>query len=309
MLINDISVFGKYKSDENTVTAAFLQVLKSGERPLILFIADKIGINLPSSEIVVETQVKNSGDGIIDGLVSSGFCFNLFIESKLTKSPIDKKQLQRHIKNLVQHNSYLIYITPHNSYPKELLNISNVYWTSWREIIGYLNEYLQTSLNENKILLEFLVGHFETLLTDLNLLNGGWGKVDGKRVLIVAAGWAESVAQNSGFYICQNHRYFKPSKYIAFYNQEISYYSELNTPQDDVNLLLYSIYKNYIKTYEPNYNGVLRRVFKLGPIKQIGPIANDALDKNGKPCPFTYGQPRYTTVDKLINSIKTSQLL
>ena len=51
----------------------------------------------------------------------------------------------------------------------------------------------------------------------------------------------------------------------------------------------------------------------LGPsddetIKLEKPIVNDKKDKNGKPTPFTFGQPRYVTLKSLEEASRTSEL-
>ena len=38
------------------------------------------------------------------------------------------------------------------------------------------------------------------------------------------------------------------------------------------------------------------------------PIANNKKDSNGKPTPFTYGAPRYVTIESLMKATKTSEL-
>ena len=54
-------------------------------------------------------------------------------------------------------------------------------------------------------------------------------------------------------------------------------------------------------------------MFLSGPsddetIKLEKPIVNDKKDKNGKPTPFTFGQPRYVTLKSLEEASRTSEL-
>lgn len=309
MKIEDISIFGEYKQTENRVTAAFLQICKVGGEDFIRFLANKLKIQLPSSEIEINTQVKET-DSVPDGLLESNFSFKLYVESKIKPNAIDSSQLERH-KNLIdnKNNNFLLYITPDDSKPEVLEKAQTPYWVNWAKIRDIFNEYLQTFQSENKQILEFLVGHFIRLMENLNLLGYKWD-LNNDNVIIVPGSWAESIALNYKFYICQNKRSFKPARYIAFYNNnQIRYVFEIvKAPEDDVNLFSRPEFKDYLEKAERNYSGELRKVFTLKFVQEVGPIINDTIDKNGNPCPYTYGQPRYTNIGTLKTATRTSQL-
>jgi hypothetical protein len=97
---------------------------------------------------------------------------------------------------------------------------------------------------------------------------------------------------------------------LAFYNNnQIRHVFEIDkAPEDDINLSLSPEFAAYLSKAEPSYSGDLRKVFTLKNVQNIGPIINDSIDKNGNPCPFTYGQPRYTRLPILQTSARTSQL-
>ena len=82
MKIEDISIFGEYKQAENRVTAAFLQICKVGGEDFIRFLTNTLNIQLPSSEIEIQSQVKGTGT-VPDGLLESNFSFKLYVESKI----------------------------------------------------------------------------------------------------------------------------------------------------------------------------------------------------------------------------------
>lgn len=305
MKIEDVSVFGEYQQLENRVTAAFLQICKVGGEDFIRFLTNKLNIQLPSSEIEIHSQIKGT-ETVPDGLLESNFSFKLYVESKIKPNTVNLRQLLGHQKQIVNNNDFLLYLTPDDIKPPIL---EKTHWASWLQIINTFNDYLQTSQSDNKQLLEFLVLHFNTLLDNNNLLGYTWD-LNNENVIIVAGSWAEGVALNYNYYICQNKRSFKSARFLAFYNNnQIRHVFEiLETPQDDVNLLLIPEFINYIQEAEPNYSGDLRKVFKLKLFQDIGPIINDKIDKNGNPCPFTYGQPRYTTLPVLQKTTRTSQL-
>ncbi len=305
MKIEDISIFGEYKQAENRVTAAFLQVCKVGGEDLIRFVTNQLNIQLPSSEIEIHSQVKGTGSEP-DGLLESNFSFKLYVESKIKPNTVNATQLANHQNQIINPNDFLLYLTPDEIKPPPL---GQTHWANWKQIITTFNDYLQTSQSDNKQLLEFLVEHFNTLLDNLNLLGYTWD-LNNDNVIVVAGSWAEGIALNFNYYICQNKRTFKPSRYLAFYNSnQIRHVFEIiQQPTDDINLSNHPEFNNYIQQAEPNYNGELRKVFKLKLAQTIEPVINDTIDKNGNPCSYTYGQPRYTTLQILQASTRTSQL-
>jgi hypothetical protein len=304
MKIEDISIFGEYKQPENRVTSAFLQICKIGGEDFIRYLTTELNIQLPSSEIAIHSQAKNDV-GVPDGLLLSNFSFKLLVESKIKNNSVDVSQLERHKTQVKTSNDFLLYLTPDEIKPKQLRKI---HWANWLQIINIFNDYLQTSQSDNKQLLEFLIVHFNTLLDNLNLLGFNWD-LNNDKVIIVAGSWAEGIALNYNFYMCQNKRTFKSARYLAFYNNsQIRHVFEiLEKPIDNVDLTKHSEFKNYVEQAEPNYEG-LRKVFKLKLIQNIGPIINDKIDKNGNLCPFTYGQPRYTDLNTLLKVVRTSQI-
>lgn len=315
MKIEEISIFGEYKQPENRVTAAFLQICKVGGEGLIRFLANELNIPLPSSEIEIISQAKGD-ESIPDGLLRSNFSFNLYIESKIAPNAINKKQLIAHQSKVRKDSStdFLIYLTPDETKPSIL---GETYWTNWISINNKLNEYLQNPKIENKQILEFLIIQFETLLSNSKLLNNKnkW-TLDNEDVIIVAGSWAEGIALKYNYYICQNNRSFRPASYLAFVNNnQIRHVFKIaSVPENDVNLRERPEFSSYISEAEPNYpEGDRRKVFPLERVVENGTelilsITNDVTDKNGNPCPFTYGQPRYTKLSTLKSSTRTSQL-
>ena len=219
MKIEEHSIFGDYQNPENRVTVAFLQICKIGGEDLIRYIANYLKIQMPSSDISIISQSKeHKGKSIPDGLLESNFSFKLFIESKTNKKKIDKDQLKNHKKLIKESTDILLYLTPHVENPG--LG-DDTQWASWETVKNIFVDYLQYSQPENLQLLEFLIEHFITLLTNLKILGSKWGpisKEEEMRVLVLAGSIAEGVAIKHNYYICQNKRNFKPSGYIAFYN-------------------------------------------------------------------------------------------
>jgi hypothetical protein len=305
MKIEDISIFGEYKQAENRVTAAFLQICKVGGEELIRFLANKLSIQLPSSDIEIHSQIQGIGT-VPDGLLESNFSFKLYVESKIKPNSVNATQHEGHKRQIKNSTDFLLYLTPDDNKPAIL---ETTYWANWLQIINTFNDYLDTDKIENKQLLDFLIRHFNTLLDNLNLLGHTWD-LNNDNAIIVAGSWAEGVALKFNYYICQNNRSFRSARYLAFFNNNtIRYVFEISKPpENDIDLKTRPEFAAYLKLAEPGYNGEKRKVFTLINARNVGPILNDNLDKNGNPCPYTYGQPRYTKIQNLVSAIMTSQL-
>ena len=317
--ISSQAIFGEYKNAEDKVTAALLQVLHYGGQDIICSIFD--GIDLPSNEIYVAPQVKED-ESRPDGLISCDCRYKIYIESKIVpnalNNPHGKTQIEKN-KALFSPNDaiWVVYVTPDKMIPNELNGVSEIIWTNWQTIVEKLKDY-ETSDN----LVKFLIEQFCLFVDHIVFRNSGMvsnsvityseeiesGK--DKRVIIVGGAWGEDVALKYGFYACQEGRYFHPSKYMAFYhkNRIENLFEIEETPIESIYLTPDLVGDEYLKTKEPNYDKKPRKFFKLRHVKQFSPvIVNDTLDKNGKPCAFTYNQ-RYTTYDAIMKASKTSEL-
>jgi hypothetical protein len=307
--IEDISLFGDYKQLENRVTAAFLHICRNGGEPLIRFLSESLKMDIPESGIVIQSQVKGEGS-VPDGLIRTDFSFQIYVESKTAPDAVDPKQLQNHLKVLKQPKDFLLYITPDMTRPASLGGLPNVYWINWQQLMDSLTDYLSASVSEGNQLLEYLIDQFQMLLDNAHLLTQQWN-TQNDRVLIVAGSWAEPVALKYGYYLCQNERSFRPSRYISFFNNnQIRYLFEIQKePEDNVILTSRPEFKQYLSYPGVSYNGEPYKVFTLTkqPVYQTL-ISNDKTDKNGQPCPYTYGQPRYSTYAKITTARVTSQL-
>jgi hypothetical protein len=307
--IDDLSIFGEYKQKENRVTAALLQIVKAGGEPLLRYVLDRIQLPLPDSGIRIISQPANPfGDSQPDGLVQSAFSFNLFIESKLNRS-LPQRQSSEHQKAVRKEDDHLLYITPHTSRPELPAGTE---WTSWRVLLEALEQYTLDTTIDNYEFVSYLVMEFRKLVDHLDLISINWdGFESSDQVLILAGSWAEGIALRYGLYLCQNRRSFRPSKYLAFLNNaRISHlFRIVEKPEDDVDITKDSFFDYYRNNEEPNLKaGDPRKVFKLEKCDDVLEVLNDKIDKNGNPCPFTYGQPRYTTLDKILKAKKTSEL-
>lgn len=131
-----------------------------------------------------------------------------------------------------------------------------------------------------------------------------------ENVIVLAGSLGQEQALKYNAYICQNLRNFKASKYLTFYKEGVieNLFEIIDKPYD------YGTYENTAE-YKKMVDDKLitdfgtGRVFKLKYVGKVGPIKNDSLSKAGKPVPFTYGQPRYTTFDRINAAKVTSELI
>ncbi|HYE63034.1 MAG TPA: hypothetical protein VD997_13640 [Phycisphaerales bacterium] len=135
---------------------------------------------------------------------------------------------------------------------------------------------------------------------------------DGAQVLVVAAGkGARDQAVRFGVYHSHNHRTFRPSKYIAFYHKGlIDLIAEIEgPPEDDVIIAQRPELAEWARVM-PESNGdpwEPHCLFRLKNVQAIGPVVNNARDKNGDPTAWTQKQ-RYTTVAQLRSARVTSEI-
>ncbi len=316
--VTEKSIFGEYKIPEDQVTTALLHVLKYGGHDLVSVVFAEC--DLPSNEINVSPQVIEDGSRL-DGEVCCDCHYHIYIESKIRKGVManshELKQLEANRKLASPGDGrFLFYITPDESEPQNLCAAPEVQWLNWNTVI----ERLKGFATEDKSL-AFLIEQFELLVShlvysktvvlrnsDVVLSEEEMASAE-DRVIIVGGAWGEYIALKYNFYACQEYRYFKPSRYIAFcHKNRIKYLFEIvGSPKDSVDLRTENISPTYFEKEEPNYTGQ-RKLFYLKLVNMFSPqIENDSVDKNGKRCAFVQKQT-YTTIERINSAKHTSDL-
>ncbi len=318
--ITNQSIFGEYKNAEDRVTSALLQILHYGGHELVAYVFDDC--DLPSNNVDICPQV--SGDGSRpDGSISCNCNYQIYIESKILRNQMHsthgQKQFQNHLKLLDDPSALLVYITPDLQIPEQLKNHNRVVWMNWKSIMNKLSDYktedklVNFRMNKFILLVKHIVrgekrddrGKCDDILLEAESID------DNQRVIIVGGRWGEDVAIKFGFYACQQYRFFRTAKYLAFYFQNrIKYMFEIEgQPIESTDLRKVPfIDSSYFDEKEPNYNGSPAKVFKLKNMHEFEPtITNDSVDKNGNSCAFVQRQ-QYTKYDKIINAKTTSDL-
>ena len=131
-----------------------------------------------------------------------------------------------------------------------------------------------------------------------------------ENVIVLAGSLGQDEALKYNAYICQNLRSFRAAKYLTFSKDGLieNLFEIIDKPYD------YGTYENTPEFKQMVDDKLIEnfgtgRVFKVKFVGKVGPIKNDSLSKAGKPVPFTYGQPRYTTLDRIKAAKVTSELI
>ncbi|NBN98474.1 MAG: hypothetical protein EBV19_04435 [Flavobacteriia bacterium] len=217
------------------------------------------------------------------------------------------------------HNDIKHLLTPETNVElrSDLMKVSKEINTTTEDVV--LQQNITEVKNYLTSLLPIFVKHMHGIVAGINSLIPVEDNLDyvkdwkdtTDQVLVLAGSFGYKVAKEYGVYVCQNKRSFRSSKYIAFYDdgkiQEV--FEILGKPYDNATSLN-TVEMLKMSMDMANYSGnVPSRCFKLKSIGMVGPIINDSKSKTGKPVPFTYGQPRYTTFELIKKSKKTSELI
>jgi uncharacterized protein involved in tellurium resistance len=135
-------------------------------------------------------------------------------------------------------------------------------------------------------------------------------------VMVLAGGVeAEELALQYKAYICHNRRSFRDVQYISFIKDGVirHLFKIVEGPLHDRTASNSDVMKLLQANGHPSFtNGKeneKRTIYKLEYVSEVGPIQNDSVGKNGQPVPFTYGQPRYTTLERILKAKLTSELI
>lgn len=311
--VGSLSV-SQYRKEEDRVTAEFLKIIHYGGHDLVAYLFGE-DFDLPSNDISVESQIYGGGTRP-DGRISSDCRYTILVESKIHPNSINMQQLKGHLKHIADSSTFLLYITPDEVMPKELENLYHVFWRNWWSLLDSLEAYVASNPDR---LLEYLVAEFRKTIEivvykqrrHITIVERTPLSQEGKeeRVIIVGGRWGEDVALKYNVYVCQPNRFFHPARYMAFcFNNRIKYLFKIVDEPIESIVLTGMLPDSFFTDKEPHYKGDERKVYRLEKVKEFTPdILNDAKDKNGKPCAFVQRQ-RYTTLDKINNAKKTSDL-
>ena len=317
------NLFSTYRQGENRVTATFLAVLQRLSLPNMDRILGALSGETSFSLVSFENQPPGQGSRP-DAKIGTGSA--IWIETKTSRGAVDFDQIRRHLEG-VANGENLILLTPDDDEPKGLPD--RVVWSNFRTLADKIKEILEDEEEPPSEKEAFLLREFISLLRNDGLLIGQIEHSD--RVLVVAARWAWPMYELLGVYRCQAMRSFQASHHIAFYADgeikrlapriksviqsiDLTHQEEIASLDGDQKEFADGLLKRIDHHSQHHEFGKAFKVMFLSQsddaetIKLPRPIINDKEDKNGQPTPFTYGAPRYVTLESLRKARKTSQL-
>ena len=316
-------LFSTYRQGENRITSTLMAVLQrlslpSIDRILQALLEDE-GFNL----VTFDNQPRGK-DSTPDARIATGS--SIWIETKTTRGAYSDSQLNSHLKAL-QSGDNLLLLTPDDQAPKGLN--PGVAWSSFRTLAGVVEDILGDEHEPPSEKEAFLLRELIRMLQLDGLLDA-----TEPRVMVLGAKLAWPMYERLSVYRCQYWQADagnRDSDYLAFYaNGQIqclvpkikSVVQSIDlTREEDVESLkgeqrrLAKDLRERIDKHGDihEFSQAFKLMFLSEPtdeetLKLGNPIVNDKKDKNGNPTPFTFGQPRYVTVQSLKGASRTSEL-
>ena len=202
-------------------------------------------------------------------------------------------------------------------------------WSNFKTLAGAVEEILGDADEPPSEKEAFLLREFVSMLRDDGLLHSAE-----TRVMVLGARFAWPMYKLLSVYRCSVNkpmRSIRTSDHLAFYVagkiqpivpriKSVVESIEVMQPRDIESLpgiekeLANQLRKRIDSQKQANeFNQPFKVMFLSEPtdeatVKLKDPILNDKRDKNGRPTPFTFGQPRYVTLKSLKNARLTSEL-
>ena len=316
-------LFSTYRQGENRVTATLLAVLQRLSLPNIDRILQPLLGDTAFSLVMFENQPQGKGS-TPDARIGTGPA--LWIETKTTRDAVSTRQLNNHLKSLGQGEN-LVLLTPDDHAPSGLHD--RVAWSNFSTLAGAIEDILGDESEPPSEREAFLLREFIFMLRQDGLL-----APTEPRVIVLAARLAWPEYQRLGVYKCGPNKPMQPIKdsdHLAFYvdgtiqprvpriksvleSIDMTQPGEIESLEEDQRRLARELReKIYSQNAVHGYDLARKVLFLSGPddgetVKLERAIINDKKDKNGKPTPFTFGQPRYVTLESLKRAKATSEL-
>ncbi len=319
-------LFSTYRQGENRVTHTLLAVLQRLSLPNMDRILGALSGETSFSLVSFENQPPGQGSRP-DAKIGTGDA--IWIETKTTRNAVRLDQIEKHLASLGD-GERLLLLTPDDEKPAGLDDRDKrVVWSNFNTLDDVTKDILKDDSDPPSEKEAFLLREFISLLQNDGLLIGQIEHRD--RVLVVAARWAWPMYELLGVYRCQAMRSFQASHHIAFYADgeikrlapriksviesiDLTHQEEMSSLDGDQKEFAGELLKRIDHHSQHHEFGKAFKVMFLSQsddaetIKLPRPIINDKNDKNGQPTPFTYGAPRYVTLESLRKARKTSQL-
>ena len=317
-------LFATYHQAENIVTATFLAVLQrlslaNIDRILGALLGDT-GFNL----VTFDNQHRGT-QSVPDAWIGTGAA--IWMETKIYPDAVNLPQLRNHRKAL-KAGERLLLLTPDDNLPANLPE--GIIWSNFDTLAGAVEDILSDGEEPPSEREAFLLREFIRMLRQRGLIGA-----NKPRVMVIGANRAWPMYQDLGIYRCsvsKPMRALKATDYLGFYaGGEIKplvarFITEIESidlrREGEIAALTDPALKERAEGLRHKVNELqqwhhftnsLKIMFLSGPedaetVNLGKPVVNDKKDKNGKAAPFTYGQPRYVTLELLQAASKTSDL-
>ena len=316
-------LFSTYRQGENRITATLLAVLQRLSLPNIDRVLQALLEDATFSLVTFDNQPKGK-DSTPDAKIGTGSA--IWIETKRVRNAVSSCQLKKHL-NGVPHRDNLLLLTPDDHSPAGLDN--RIAWSNFRTLAAAIEDILEDESEPPSERETFLLREFILMLRQDGLLNS-----TEPRVMVLGARVAWPMYKNLSVYRCSTNKPMQPLRetdYMAFYaagkiqplvpriksvveSIDMTQQEEIESLEDSQKMLVEELQE---KIYHHELNHEFGQAFKVmflsepaddETVKLERPIVNDKKDKNWKTTPFTFGQPRYVTLESLKKASKTSEL-
>ena len=317
------NLFSSYRQGENRVTATFLAVLQRLSLPNIDRILGALLGEDTFSLVTFQNQPKGKRS-TPDARIGTGS--TIWIETKTIPNAVGQDQIKAHLESLSDGGNFLL-LTPDHEKPGGLPE--KVVWSNFNNLASSIEEILKDEGEPPSEKEAFLLREYISMLRQDGLIGSTM-----PRVMILGASMAWPMYESLGVYRCAVHKpmaRLQDSDHMAFYAageikplvpkiksviesidmSQPGDVESLDSPQKELAAELREKIDLHQQHHE--FGQAFKVMFLSHPnddetVKLQEPIKNDKKDKNGNAVPFTYGQPRYVTLESLKKSTKTSEL-
>ena len=316
-------LFSTYRQGENRITATLLAVLQRLSLPNIDRILQALLEDTAFGLVTFDNQPKGR-ESVPDARIGTGSA--IWIETKRERNKVSIYQVKSHLKSLRPHENLLL-LTPDDQAPEGLDD--RVAWSNFRTLAGAVKEILGDENEPPSEREAFLLREFILMLQQDGLLDS-----TEPRVMVLGARVAWPMYNKLSVYRCSTNKpmqSLRESDHMAFYaagkiqplvpriksvieSIDMSQQEEIEFLEGSQKRLVEELQKK-IDHHELSheFGQAFKVMFLSEPgddetVKLKSPIINDKKDKNGKTTPFTFGQPRYVTLESLEKASKTSEL-
>lgn len=316
-------LFSTYRQGENRITSTFLAVLQRLSLPNIDRILQALLEDAAFSLVTFDNQPKGR-ESTPDARIGTGSA--IWVETKTARNAVRGLQMKSHLNSLSPRENLLL-LTPDEEAPTGLSD--RVAWANFKTLAGAIEDILGDEDEPPSEKEAFLLREFILMLRQDRLLDSA-----DPRVMVLGARFAWPMYKLLSVYRCSTNKpmqSLRDSDRMAFYvggriqplvpriksmvesvdMSEPEQFESLEASQRKLAKELRGRIDRHKQGHE--FGQAFKVMFLSGPsndetIKLEKPIVNDKKDKNGRPTPFTFGQPRYVTLKSLKAASRTSEL-